>query len=232
MTRAICALVAMACTATSVSAAIVYRGFDNNPSGTVPMASTPNTDAARGDFLAALSAPILNNLESIAPGTGAAIVPFGPGLTMTADGAAFEVRDTPFNSAHGTQGPRYMYTEAPENSNLLTLTFSSPIRAIGFTFTDASDWVNTGQNPPHLLVTVGNEPGVSLITTLNTNQIFDGSTGFFGYVADGPFTTITIFRPIGGGATDAVGFDGFIVPAPSSLALVSLAAAARRSRRR
>jgi hypothetical protein len=207
----------------SASADAIFRGFDNNTGGGVPMASTPNADAARADFLSALTSPVSNDLEALANGGGPAVVSFGESLTMTATGAQFQVRDTALNAAHGTQGPRFLYVEPGESVVGLTLVFSSAIQALGFTFTDASDWFNSGQNPPQLLVTVGDAPGVSLITGLNTNEIRDGSTGFFGFVADSPFTTVTIFRPIGGGDTDAIGFDGFIVPTPGAAALVGLA---------
>lgn len=231
MNRTAC-LIGVAALGASASAAQLFRGFDNNTAGGVPMASTPSTDSARADFLSALTSPLTNDLESLANGAGPAVVPFGDSLTMTATGAQFQVRDTQLNSAHGTQGPRFLYTEGPEDATLLTLTFSSPISALGFTFTDASDWFNAGQNPPHLLVTVGDGPGVSLITGLNTNEIRDGSTGFFGFVADAPFTSVTIFRPTGGGDTDAVGFDGFIVPAPGAAGLLGLAGLVAVRRRR
>ena len=160
------------------------------------------------------------------------MVPFGDSLTMTASGTAFQVRSTQLNSAHGTQGPRFLYVEPGENLVAITMVFSSPISALGFTFTDASDWFNAGQNPPHLLVTVGDAPGVSLITGFNTNEIRDGSTGFFGFVADAPFTSVTIFRPLGGGDTDAIGFDGFIVPTPGAAGLLGLAGLVAVRRRR
>ncbi len=228
----IASLIGVAALSATASASQLFRGFDNNIAGGVPMASTPNADAARANFLSALTSPLSNDLEALANGVGSAVVPFGDALTMTATGAQFQVRDTQLNNAHGTQGPRFLYTEGPENAMLLTLVFSSPISALGFTFTDASDWFNAGQNPPQLLVTVGDEPGVSLITGFNTSDIRDGSTGFFGMVADAPFTTVTIFRPLGGGDTDAVGFDGFIVPTPGSAGLIGLGGLIAVRRRR
>lgn len=236
MTRAAFGVLVIACVAGSASASQLFRGFDNNLTGEVPMASTPNSDAARADYLSALSAPVSNDLESLANGGAPAVVEFDGGLSMTASGAAFQVRDTQLNSAYGTQGPRYLYTEGAEDVELLRLTFSSPISALGFTFTDASDWFNTGQNPPHLMFGIELAPGItsysSLITGYNTSDIRNGSTGFLGVITDSPFTTVIIWRPIGGGDTDAVGFDGFIVPAPGAagLGLMGMAAAVRRRR--
>ncbi len=239
MNRIAC-LIGVAAIASSVgasaSADAVFRGFDNNTAGGVPMASTPNADAARADFLSALTSPVSNDLEALSNGAGLAVVPFGDSLTMTATGAAFQVRDTQLNSAHGTQGPRFLYVEPGENQEALRLTFSSPIYALGFTFTDASDWFNSGQNPPHLRIGIELSPGITintfLITDISTSEIRDGSTGFFGMVTDSPFTTIIISRPDGAGDTDAIGFDGFIVPTPGSVALVGLAGLVSVRRRR
>lgn len=234
MNRIVCMLsvAGIAALGTSASAAQVFRGFDNNASGVIPMASTPSSDAARVDFLSALSTSLSNDLEGLSNGGGAAVVPFGDSLTMTASGTAFQVRSTQLNSAHGTQGPRFLYVEPGENQVALTLVFSSPISALGFTFTDASDWINTGQNPPQIQVTVGNDASVPLVTGISTNQMRDGSTGFFGYVADAPFTSVTILRPLGAGDTDAIGFDGFIVPTPGAIALLGMSGLVAMRRRR
>lgn len=227
---------ALILSAASASADQVFRGFDNNTGGVVPMASTPNSDAARAEFLASLSSPLSNDLESLATGGGPAVVAFGDSLNMTTNGPGFQVRDSSLNSAYGTQGPRFIYAEGSENGLLLWMVFSTPIRSLGFDFTDASDWFGSGQNPPPLRVEVeigeGIYVGTNLIDGIQSDQIRDGSAGFFGMTADTPFTTVRIFRPTGGGDTDAVGFDGFIVPTPGGAALVGVAGLMATRRRR
>lgn len=239
MNRIAC-LIGVAAIASSVgasaSADTIFRGFDNNTVGGVPMASTPNADAARADFLSALTTPLSNDLEALSNSGGPAVVPFGDSLTMTTNGPGFQVRDTPLNSAHGAQGPRFIYAEGSENALLLWMVFSTPIQSLGFTFTDASDWFGSGQNPPPLMVQIeigdGIYVGTNLIEGIENNQIRDGSTGFFGMIADAPFTTVRIFRPLGGGDTDAIGFDGFIVPTPGAAGLLGLAGLVAVRRRR
>lgn len=226
MNRIVC-LIGVAALAASVgasaSADAIFRGFDNNTAGGVPMASTPNADAARADFLSALTSPASNDLEALSNGVGPAVVSFGESLTMTATGAQFQVRDTQLNGGYGTHGPRYLYVEPGESQTALTLVFSSPISALGFTFTDATDWLGTA-NVPHLEVRIGDAAvGEALISGISTSQIRNASVGFFGIVADTPFTSVTIVRLAGGGSTDTVGFDGFIVPTPGAAALVGLA---------
>ncbi|HEX8876227.1 MAG TPA: PEP-CTERM sorting domain-containing protein [Phycisphaerales bacterium] len=226
--------------AASAHAASVFRGIDNNTGFVFPLITTPSTDQARNDFLTAiagLGTQYYSDIESNANGALPDAINFSGGQSANAVGARGEIRDSVFNSAFGTHGSRFIYTEADDSTDVLTLTFNQPILAIGFTWTDAMDWFDTNKNPPSLLVTLGTGPNAQtfdLITALQSQDIRDGSVGYFGIIADTAFDRITISRPLGGGVTDAVGFDDitFVIPAPASLAMlgVGLLAAGRRRR--
>jgi hypothetical protein len=231
---------ALVATALTTQAASVYRGIDNNTGFVFPLTTTPNTDQARKDFLTAiagLGTQHYSDVESNSNGLLPAAINFNGGQTANAVGPRGEIRDTAFNQAFGTHGSRFIYTEADDSTDVLTLTFNQPILAIGFTWTDAMDWFDTSNNPPSLLVTLGSGPNAQtfdLVTLLQSQDIRDGSVGYFGIIGEAAFDRITISRPLGGGVTDAVGFDDitFVIPSPASLAMlgVGLLAAGRRRR--
>lgn len=224
----------------AAQAASVFRGIDNNTGFAFPLPNTPSTDQARKNFLDAivgLGTQHYSDIESNSNGALPAAINFTGGQSADATGARGEIRDTPSVNAFGTHGSRFIYTEADEGTDLFVLKFNQPILAIGFTWTDAMDWFDTSRNPPSLLVTIGSGPNAvsfDLVTALQSQDIRDGSVGYFGIVADAGFDQITISRPLGGGVTDAVGFDDitFVIPAPASLAMlgVGLLAAGRRRR--
>ncbi|MBY0111335.1 MAG: hypothetical protein K2Y21_00830 [Phycisphaerales bacterium] len=223
----------------TASAASVYRGIDNNDGFVFPLTTTPSTDQARKDFLTAiagLGTQHYSDVESNTNGVLPAAINFTGGQTANAVGPRGEIRDTAFNQAFGTHGSRFIYTEADDASDVLTLTFNQPILAIGFTWTDAMDWFDTSKNPPSLLVTLGSGPNAQtfdLVTALQSQDIRGGSVGYFGIIGDAAFDRITISRPLGGGVTDAVGFDDitFVIPTPGSLALLGVGLVAARRRR-
>lgn len=226
--------------ASSAHAASVFRGIDNNESFVFPLTTTPSTDQARKDFLTAiagLGTQHYSDVESNSNGLLPAAISFTGGQTANATGPRGEIRDTALNRAFGTHGSRFIYTEGEEGTALFTLKFNQPILAIGFTWTDAMDWFDTSQNPPSILVTLGSGPNAQtfdLVTALQSQDIRDGSVGYFGIIGDASFDEITLARPLGAGRTDAVGFDDitFVIPAPASLAMlgVGLLAAGRRRR--
>lgn len=226
--------------AASAHAASVFRGIDNNTGFVFPLTPTPNTDQARKDFLdaiAGLGTQHYSDVESNANGALPAAINFSGGQSANAVGPRGEIRDTEFNKAFGTHGSRFIYTEADDSTDVLTLTFNQPILAIGFTWTDAMDWFDTNKNPPSLLVTLGSGPNAQsfdLVTALQSQDIRDGSVGYFGIIGDTAFDRITISRPLGGGVTDAVGFDDitFVIPAPAPLAMLALGLLAGGRRRR
>lgn len=230
----------LASIAPEARAASVFRGIDNNSDFVFPLTSTPSTDQARKDFLAAiagLGTQYYSDIESNGNGLLPEVINFTGGQTVNAFGARGEVRDTAFFQAFGTHGSRFIYTEADEAEDLLVLTFNQPIRAIGFTWTDAMDWFDSSRNPPSLLVTLGSGPDAQtfdLVTALQSQDIRDGSVGYFGIIGDAAFDRITISRPLGGGVTDAVGFDDitFVIPSPASLAMLGVGLLASGRRRR
>lgn len=231
---------AAASIALTAHAASVFRGIDNNTGFVFPLTTTPSTDQARKDFLTAiagLGTQHYSDVESNANGLLPAAINFTGGQTANAVGPRGEIRDTEFNKAFGTHGSRFIYTEADDSTDVLTLTFNQPILAIGFTWTDAMDWFDTNKNPPSLLVTLGSGPNAQtfdLVTALQSQDIRDGSVGYFGIIGDASFDRITISRPLGGGVTDAVGFDDitFVIPAPGPLALLGMGLLAAGRRRR
>lgn len=75
-------------------------------------------------------------------------------------------------------------------------TFNSPITAFGATFNGTSDFA------PNRL-RVGND------VVGNLPVIFQGGNGFFGFIANGSFATLTFDIPTGAGA-DAFGADNFL----------------------
>jgi hypothetical protein len=231
---------ATASLALAAHAASVFRGIDNNTGFAFPLTTTHSTHQARKDFLSAiagLGTQHDSDVESNANGLLPAAISFTGGQTANAVGPRGEIRDTALNRAFGTRGSRFIYTEADDSTDVLTLTFNQPILAIGFTRTDAMDWFDTSKNPPSLLVTLGTGPNAQtfdLVTALQSQDIRDGSVGYFGIIGDTSFDRITISRPFGGGLTDAVCFDDitFVIPAPASLAALGVGLLAGGRRRR
>lgn len=211
---------------TALAGPQVFRGHDNNLMGSIPLVNTPNSNAARSAFLDIIGQPtFVQDFESLANGAIPATIGFGPDLSAAAvGGPRANIRNTSTNGAFGTLGSRYLYAEPAENELAFSLTFSRSIRAIGFTHTDASDWFNAGQNPPSLIVRLGDGQSTMDIdlTDVVLSTVRNASVGFFGVVLDSGFTEFSIVRPVGGGTTDALGVDGIIVlvPAPASAALL------------
>lgn len=221
-------------------AATVFRGLDNNTGSAFPLLATPNSNQARTDFLSAvagLGTQYYSDIESNANGVLPATINFTGGQTAQATGARGQIRSSPQARAFGTHGSRFIYTEGDEAADLFVLKFNQPIRAVGFTWTDALDYFGSGNNPPSITVTIGSGPGavtVDLVTALPSASIRDGSVGYFGIIGDVAFDQITVARPLGAGGTDGVGFDDitFLIPAPAPLAVLGLGLLAAGRRRR
>lgn len=224
--------------AAGAPAQTVYRGYDPNPGFGVPSPPFASSDAARGAFAAGLTGIAVQDFESFPLGAMSAAVTIGPvAATFTSLGNfGTTVRNQPLFDTFATSGEKFVYAEVAEGTPYWRFTFASPIRAVGFTHTDASDWTGISGVPSLVAILdagTASERSYDLVT-IDTSLIPSGSVGFFGVIADELFSTLTVFRPAGGGNTDALGIDDLTVevPGPGTLGVLALAGAAAVRRRR
>lgn len=236
-----------------------YFGEDTNGSPTVPLSSTPKSDAARDSFLSKLINVGTETFEGQASGASAPLPLTFKGasgdVTATLSGGGGSVKavtpgktdDSGRYSVPSATTSKYWNVEAgTEDSpaNTFTVTFSRAIAAFGFYGIDIGDF--GGQLA--LLLFNGNQQ-VGSLPVANTEVDADGSVLYFGFVAEGAgdvFTSISFVMTGTGATTDVFAFDNFTVaelaqvqppgnvPEPATLALAGaalLAAGAVRRRR-
>lgn len=239
----VAALTTLAITAPqTASAQTIYRGLDINlPPTAIPMASTPNHDDARSNFLNDAPAwATAHNLDLNALPTGAVppTLDFGGGLIATVNVATLgAIRNTPLSGAHSITGGNYLSVEAPPGGTYLRLTFNMPILGIGFTHTDLMDQAGTDLSGPTPLFNIIDDLSFVPVPMFleNPGTVRNASVGYFGVHAENPFTSFFIYRlPPGNNVRDIVGFENFtaFVPSPSAVALLSIAGLAANRRRR
>jgi hypothetical protein len=237
---------------TQYAGAAVFNGFDNNPAATPPLASHPDSDAARDAFVAAAGgsgAIRLNDLEALSAGPVPATLDFGGGLeaTFTAlatNGTALTVGNGAF-AEFPISGTKHITSVTLQNTTFWTMTFNQPLRAFGFYATDPSDWAGSapGTIPPLqvLLTGSGGSTSYELTPGRDPATINNASVVFFGIVdAAAPFTQVTLIHPAHALTQDAVGIDNLMavaVPEADTYMLMLaglgvVAAAARRKRAR
>jgi hypothetical protein len=228
----------------------VFNGFDNNPTASAPLASHPDSDAARDAFVAAAGgsgAIRLNDLEALAAGPVPATLDFGGALQ--ASFTALATNGTALTSGNGAfeefpiSGTKHITSVTLQNTTFWSMTFNQPLRAFGFYATDPSDWAGSpaGSVPPLRVILTGSSgsPSYELTPGRDPNTINNASVAFFGIVdAAAPFTQITLFHPAHAFTEDAVGIDNLMaVAVPEAdtyllmLAGLGVVAAAARRRR-
>lgn len=233
------ALAALGVTVALANADDVFRGFDSNPGVGVPPPPYVNSDAARAAFSAAAGgATATQDFESLPVGPVASPFNVGPVSTTFTNlsDIGSNVRNTQFFDAFATSGVNYVYSEVSEGVAFWTLGFGTPLTGAGFTHTDAMDWLGVGGVPSLQVILdrgLASERVFDLLTE-DPATIPSGSVGFFGVITDDPFSTLTVFRPVGGGNTDALGLDDLtvVIPAPSALSLIGVTGIAGARRRR
>lgn len=215
----------------------VFRGHDNNIANEVPMASTPESGNAYQQFYTAVKGKtVATDFETFTAGSRPDTLNIAPKLSaafaLAADG---HVENRTRGGAHAILGTNYALARVAEGEAAFTLTFERGIRNFGFFHTDVANWYGWGENPGSFIVRIGsgeNAVEFDLITSAQSQDIRRGSVGFFGIASDTRFTEISLIRPVGGGSTDLIGFDAFVIPTPSSIALLGLGGLAVARRRR
>jgi hypothetical protein len=243
LTSALVASIALASVG-SAHAYFTFFGEDPNNSATVPLSSTPNSDAARSQFLAGLvksgtetfetqttgaSAPLTLNF----PGTGAA------GVTATllgtaTSGTVIAVNPGTTNGAGRYSIPsptssKYWEADAVSAANNFSIFFSKTLRAFGFYGVDIGDF---GGRLTLQLLNGGLEVGfLTVPNAIGSEGSTDGSVLYFGLGAQG---AAQAFDRVNFGLTandlvDVFAFDNFTiaetdqvapVPTPATLPLL------------
>jgi hypothetical protein len=154
----------------------------------------PNSNAARDAFMARLVGVGTEDFESFALGTPAPLtLDFGYATATLGGDGWVETGDSV--GRHPVSGSQYW-----NNVNIgMTIDFSDPQAAFGFYGTDIGDFGG------HITLTLNDGSTTELIVP-NTEFAPDGSTLYYGFVADSPSET---FTQIVFGNTDLDDFFGF-----------------------
>lgn len=198
-----------------------------------------NADAARNYFMAQLTNPGTETFEGFADGDGAAApleLDFGYLTAVIDDGAGgtggFVNRVHPTNlagryAAYGPPGETDPAAASPEpwayfdtRSNGATLTFSAPVRAIGFYLGDAGDFAG------HLVVRLNFQDATSEDITIphlfadpaDSGAPYGGSMCYVGIIAVKDFLSVELLNDSVG--SDIFAFDNFTVATSAHLAVV------------
>lgn len=217
-------------TASVQAAPITFSGIDNNGSNTVPLAATPNSDAARNAFFANLSGVGTETFETRS-GSAPLAINFGAAGTATVNGPGAVATVAPgttngFGRYSVPSASSSRYWEADAGTGGIAVSFSSPIAAFGFYGIDIGDFNGTVQL--QLTDTGGN------LSTLNVPAAgaaqANGSVLYFGFYDTAvQYTSVSFLTT--GGSGDVFAFDNFSigslqqvtpVPEPMSLALFGL----------
>lgn len=232
-TLGVLSVAALCCPA--FSAPIVFFGLDSNPVDPLPLLVHPNADAARASFL-----------NQLAPATGiqgfeasAAPLTFLPlGSTATLSGPATFATGNHPGGLFPISGAGYLQSFVLANTprTLFTLTFDTPVQAIGFYGVDFSDFFglpDPGGSLQVVLAGLGASQVLDALPGMNPVNIASGAVHFWGVIsADQPFSSVSLVAPAGALWLDeGVAIDDLLVgtpalvSAPSSLTLLSLALA-------
>lgn len=222
-------------------AATVFIGIDN---GFMP-APASNSDAARASFLAAAGPVVTEDFESTPIGDLGAVTvgTFAGGIGVTTvntvtsvgstAGSYFRIQAGPSSfDTYPTSGRRFLDALSGPDSTYFTSTYDVLLGALGFSYTDVSDWAGSGGQiePLNMLVTFGDGSTQEIDLTAGNapTSLGNGNLGFVGIVE----TTLGIrsiaIRSANAPDGDALGIDDVMVarlPEPTPAALLALAAA-------
>ncbi|MBB5690032.1 PEP-CTERM sorting domain-containing protein [Roseomonas alkaliterrae] len=212
------------------AAPVTFSGIDTNGSNTVPLAATPNSDAARNAFFANLVGVGTETFETRS-GSSPLAIDFGAAGTATITGPGYVASVAP-GSTNGVgrysvpSASSSRYWEASAGTGGIVVTFSNPIAAFGFYGIDIGDF--QGTVTLQLTDTANNITLLSVPTA--SGNAANGSVLYFGfYDTTTQYTSVAFLTT--GGTGDVFGFDNFSigsieqvvpVPAPMSLALLGL----------
>ncbi len=225
---------------TSAQAAfITYFGEDLNNSATVPLSSTPNSDAAESAFLGSLSGVGTEDFEGFATGTGAPLNLTFPGFgggsldaTLTGDGRIKTVSEgSAYFGRYSVSGTNTWRADATGDDGF-GVDFGQDIAAFGFYGIDIGDF--GGQLLINFNLSSGGVHQETVPHTVGSGGSTDGSVFYFGAIAsseDFLFTSLD-FDLVEGPQTDIFSFDNMTigeleqverepVPAPGTLVLLA-----------
>lgn len=220
----------------------IYFGEDLNNTRLTPLAATPNTSAAETSFKSGLTGVGTETFEGVTTGSGVplALTFPGAGTATLSGGNGSVVAVTPGQtdgfgrySIPSATSSKFWQVSAGGSGNF-TITFSTPIAALGFYGIDIGDF--GGQ----LTLGLGGTT-LTVNNTIGSNGSTDGTVLFYGLVAANvgeDFSTVSFNTTTGQG--DVFAFDNFTigvrgqictpgtpncggtVPEPASLALLGL----------
>jgi len=219
-----------------------FFGEDANSSASVPLASTPLSNAAASSFLSFLAGVGTETFESQTTGVAAPLLLTFPGAgTATLSGGNGSVAAVTPGSTNGfgrysipsATSSKFWQVEAGGSGNFI-ITFTQSIAALGFYGIDIGDF--GGQ------LSLGiNGGSLAVPNTIGSGASTDGSVLFYGLIAENvgeEFTSVTFNTTTGTG--DVFAFDNFTIgsqeqicvpgtpgcgelPEPATLALLGLA---------
>lgn len=218
------------------AAPVVYFGLDNaDLSGG---GAHPNADAAALAFAGASGPLAVQGFEGFALGTvPASFAVGGTNATFASHATDYSQISTGVGtfSTYAGSGSRYLESLSDNGSTYFEINFDQPLRALGFTLTDPSDWFGTTGPIPGLTLNLfqgGGTIAIDLLDGLDASTLVNGSFAFFGVVdATTPITGFSISSLATLPAGDAIGLDDLrislasssSVPEPGALGLVAIA---------
>lgn len=230
-TIALTGVIAVAGLSAAQAAPVVFSGIDSNGSASTPLATTPNSDAARSSFFLNLSGVGTETFETQTTGSSSPLaISFGAAGTATLLGGGTVVAVTPGTTngfgRYSVPSPttsKYWETSAGNAGNF-NISFSSPIAAFGFYGIDIGDFSGTLT----LALTDTSNNVTNLAVPAAAVGVADGSVLYFGfYDLAAQYTSIAFNTTTGSG--DVFAFDNFsvgsaqqVVPAPEPVSLAVL----------
>lgn len=190
------------------AAPVTFFGEDRGLGEFTPLASHPNSDAARNAFLANLVGTGTETFESYASGTGTPLGISFPGAGTATLGGSGNVSVVAAGSTNGVG--RYAisgthFWEAGSSYSAFSIDFSSPIAAFGFYGVDIGDF--NGQ----IKLTLTNGGGTTNITVPNSTNVPGGGVLYFGFYDTATQYSRIEFLNTNPGGGDYFGFDDMTI---------------------